>query len=78
MTGFVAINPLTFFWTPDSPLDPAAHRVIEESERYWAAAFEPDRWKRLLQSDVRGRVVRTVSRQAKSLVMARTRVSHAA
>jgi alpha-beta hydrolase superfamily lysophospholipase len=62
--AIVAINPLTFFWKDDMPLDPPlpAHRVIGEAARYQRAVLEPTRWLKLLRGQVNlGRALQVVS-----------------
>ncbi len=68
VSGIVAINPLTFFWSPATPLDfPAfpAFKVTEEAERYKRAAFDPSKWKKLLRGQVNVRyALDTLGRRA--------------
>jgi alpha/beta superfamily hydrolase len=52
VAGIVAINPLTFFWTPDASLDFPAFKVTEDAERYQRAAFDPEKWKKVLRGEV--------------------------
>ncbi|MDB4933276.1 MAG: hypothetical protein JWP87_248 [Labilithrix sp.] len=64
VSGIIAINPLTFFWTPDTPLDFPAFRVVSEADSYQRAALNPAKWKKLLlgQVPVR-RALETVGRR---------------
>lgn len=72
--GVVVINPLTFFWTPDQPLDFPAFRVAGEAERYGKAAFDRGKWKKLLRGKVNVRnVAQTLARHAASRIVNRAR-----
>lgn len=48
----VPINPLTFFWKPDMPLELAAFRVTAEAQRYKQSVKSVDSWKKLMRGDV--------------------------
>ncbi|HEY0249895.1 MAG TPA: alpha/beta fold hydrolase, partial [Kofleriaceae bacterium] len=48
----IAINPLTFFWTPDTPLDATSARVTSEAKRYGESAMSAAAWKKLLRGQV--------------------------
>lgn len=50
----VAINPLTFFWRPDMPLDAPlpAHKVMSEMARYRQGLWSWQRWRKLLRGQV--------------------------
>jgi pimeloyl-ACP methyl ester carboxylesterase len=63
----VPINPLTFFWKPGMPLDFAAFKVVEDSQRYKQSMKSAASWQKLLSGkvDVR-RVARVVAERARS------------
>jgi hypothetical protein len=70
----VPINPLTFFWKPGMPLDFAAFKVVEDTERYKQSMKSAASWQKLLRGkvDVR-RVARVVAERAKSVAEHRGR-----
>ncbi|MFT3698977.1 MAG: hypothetical protein QM831_37875 [Kofleriaceae bacterium] len=70
----IAINPLTFFWTPDTPLDATSARVTSEAKRYGASAMSLASWKKLLSGgvDVR-RVAGIVGRRVRNTLEHRGR-----
>jgi alpha/beta superfamily hydrolase len=74
VSGIIAINPLTFFWTPDTPLDFPAVRVVQEAERYRHALRDVHKWKKVLRGEVNvRRAIETVGRRMGLRLVARLR-----
>jgi dienelactone hydrolase len=48
----VPINPLTFFWKPDTPLDFPSYRVAAAAQRYGKSVRSAAAWKKVLRGDV--------------------------
>ncbi len=48
----VPINPLTFFWTPDMPLDAQSFRVTSEAKRYGESMWSKASWQKLARGEV--------------------------
>ena len=71
----VPINPLTFYWTPDTPLDTVlAHQVTAETQRYRESMFSKASWQKLLRGEVDvKRVAGIVARKASSVIEHRAR-----
>lgn len=62
VSAVLAINPLTFFWHDDLPLDMPLrpHQVIGEMDRYREGLFSAARWHKLLRGEVNLRHLGTV------------------
>jgi pimeloyl-ACP methyl ester carboxylesterase len=74
ISGFVAINPLTFVKPPPGPVEFSNSRVARETARYQRAARDPEKWKKLLRGEVHVRVAaETLARHAGTRVMKRVR-----
>ena len=72
--AFVSINPLTFFWKPDLPLDFAAFRVTADARRYQQSMRRAGAWRKLLRGDVDlARVARVVGERARAAAGSRAR-----
>jgi len=72
--AIIPVNPLTFYWKPDTPLDAAAYRVASEASRYKDVIRSRDAWKKLLRGDVHVRhALEIVARRARDLVRAKAR-----
>lgn len=70
----IAINPLTFYWTPETPLDATSARVTEEAKRYGSSARSLASWKKLLRGDVDlRRVAGIVGRRVRNSALGRAR-----
>lgn len=54
VVGVVAINPLTFFWHDDGPMEVGMreYEILDEMARHRAGLFAANRWIRLLRGDV--------------------------
>jgi alpha-beta hydrolase superfamily lysophospholipase len=52
LDGALLINPLTFFFKPDQPIEKSEHEVSFESRRYLKRALDVDAWKKLLRGGV--------------------------
>lgn len=50
--AIVPINPLTFFWTADTPLDAQAFRVTSEAERYAQSMWSGKAWRKLVRGEI--------------------------
>lgn len=48
----VPINPLTFFWKPDMPLDFPSYQVTADARRYVKSVRSATSWKKVLRGDV--------------------------
>lgn len=74
VAGIVAINPLTFFWHPGANLDFPAFKVADDAARYQRAAFDPEKWKKVLRGQVNvRRAIETVGRRATGILLNRLR-----
>lgn len=71
---FVAINPLTFYWVPGTPLDAQAFRVTAEAERYSQSMWSAKSWQKLVRGEIDvKRVAGIVGRRVRNLVEHRGR-----
>jgi len=65
ISGYVAINPLTFRPPPPGPIEFPSSRVAREAARYRQAAGDLEKWKKLVRGQVKVKaVVHTLSRHA--------------
>lgn len=70
----VMINPLTFFWTPDMPLDVAPAVIADEAARLGKRAHSLEAWRKLLRGQVDPRrVAKVLLRRARGLAADRVR-----
>ena len=70
----VPINPLTFFWTADMPLDAQAARVTAEAKRYGESMWSKASWQKLARGDVDvARVAGILGRRMRDAVEHRAR-----
>ncbi|HEX7703338.1 MAG TPA: alpha/beta fold hydrolase, partial [Kofleriaceae bacterium] len=70
----VPINPITFFWKPGMPLDFAAFRVTEDTNRYKQNMRSAAAWKKVLRGQVDlVRVARVVATRARDAIEHRGR-----